>query len=101
MPAPLQLGCNQCGPLRLVGQDSEGVGKVGAPPKPKGVDVFIWILLSVIYLMCLITLGMTTLRKGHTVLFWIGIVFPLLWIIGAVSAPTSQVSADMARSGLQ
>jgi hypothetical protein len=35
------------------------------------------------------------------VLFWLGIVFPLLWIIGAVSAPTSQVSADMARSGLQ
>jgi hypothetical protein len=101
MPAPLQLGCNQCGPLRLLGQDSEGVGKVGAPPKPKGVDVFIWILLSVIYLMCLITLGMTTLRKGHTVLFWLGIVFPLLWIIGAVSAPTSQASANMARSGLQ
>ena len=101
MPAPLQLGCNQCGPLRLLRQDSEGVGKVGAPPKPKGVDVFIWILLSVIYLMCLITLGMTTLRKGHTVLFWLGIVFPLLWIIGAVSAPTSQASANMARSGLQ
>ena len=63
--------------------------------------MFIWILLAVIYVMCLVTLGMATLRKGHTVLFWVGIVFPLLWIIGAVSAPTSQASADMARSRLQ
>jgi hypothetical protein len=62
--------------------------------------VFIWILIAVIYVMCLVTLGFTTLRKGHTVLFWIGIVFPLLWVIGALSAPTSQASADLARSGL-
>ena len=100
MPAPLPLGCNQGGPPRLVRQHSEG-GKVGASPKPKGVDVFIWITISVIYVMCLVTLGMTTLRKGHSLLFWFGIVFPLLWIIGAVSAPTSQASADMARSSLQ
>ena len=63
--------------------------------------MFIWILLAVIYVMCLVTLGMTTLRKGHTLLFWIGIIFPLLWMIGACSAPTSQASADMARGGLR
>jgi len=46
-----------------------------------------WILLSVLYLTLLITLGVTTLRKGHGFLFFFGIFFPLLWIIGAMMGP--------------
>jgi hypothetical protein len=40
-----------------------------------------------------VTLALTTRRKGHYVLFWVGIVFPVLWIIGAVIAPTARVEA--------
>jgi hypothetical protein len=52
----------------------------------------LWILLGVVYLMALVVLGMSTLRKGHTVLFVVGIFFPLLWIVGALSGPTQEVA---------
>jgi hypothetical protein len=38
-------------------------------------------------------LGVTTLRKGHTALFWFGIIFPILWIVGALMAPTPRAVA--------
>ena len=47
-----------------------------------------WMLLATLYLAALFVLGLTTLRKGHTVLFWVGILLPFLWIIGAVMRPT-------------
>jgi hypothetical protein len=53
----------------------------------------IWFMLAVLYLSLLWTLGLTTLRKGHSVLFWVGIVFPFLWIVGAVIAPTPAAAA--------
>jgi hypothetical protein len=43
-----------------------------------------WILLTVIYLVLLITLGVMTFRKGHWILGIIGFFFPILWLIGAV-----------------
>ena len=52
------------------------------------MSTFLWILLGVLYLTALFILGLSTLRKGHTALFWFGILFPLLWIIGALMAPT-------------
>jgi hypothetical protein len=54
---------------------------------------FVWLLLAVVYVALFITLALTTLRKGHHVLFWVGIIFPVLWIIGAVIAPTARVEA--------
>jgi hypothetical protein len=42
-----------------------------------------------LYLIILFTLGLMTLRKGHWVMFIIGIFFPLLWLIGAVIPPTT------------
>jgi hypothetical protein len=39
---------------------------------------------GVIYLVLLITLGIISLRKGHWVMFIIGIFIPLFWIIGAI-----------------
>jgi hypothetical protein len=59
------------------------------------VSTFLWILLGVLYLTALILLGVATLRKGHTVLFFVGIVFPILWIVGAMIAPTPR-AADAA-----
>jgi hypothetical protein len=42
------------------------------------------VLLGVIYLVLLVTLGIMSLRKGHWVMFLIGIIFPILWLIGAI-----------------
>jgi hypothetical protein len=65
------------------------------------MSTLLWIMLAALYLTALIVLGLATLRKGHTALFWLGIVFPLLWIVGALMAPTAKVAAAEARAGLQ
>ena len=48
--------------------------------------MLLWILLVVLYLTALFLLGLNTLRKGHTALFWFGIILPFLWIVGAYGA---------------
>jgi hypothetical protein len=62
---------------------------------------FLWIMLGVLYIVLLVSLGIATLRRGHTALFVFGFIFPLLWIIGAVMAPTPAAAAADARAGLQ
>jgi vacuolar-type H+-ATPase subunit I/STV1 len=57
-------------------------------PKADFVSTFLWFLFSVLYLTALIVLGMSTLRKGHTVLFIFGIFLPILWIVGALIGPS-------------
>jgi hypothetical protein len=54
---------------------------------------FLWILLSIFYFVILVTLGLTTLRKGHYALFIIGIVFLVLWLVGALIGPTPRAAA--------
>ena len=49
-----------------------------------------WGLLVVIYFVLLVVLGVTSLRKGHWIMFIIGIFFPLFWIIGAVMPPVER-----------
>ena len=46
--------------------------------------------LMIIWIVLMITCGVVTLRKGHWVLFIIGIFLPLLWIIGAVIPPKAE-----------
>jgi hypothetical protein len=47
-----------------------------------------WIgLLSALYVVLLITLGVMALRKGHWVMFILGIFLPLFWFIGALLPP--------------
>jgi len=62
---------------------------------------FLWILLGVLYIVLLVSLGLATLRKGHTALFIFGIFFPLLWIVGALMAPTAGAAAAQARADLR
>ena len=50
----------------------------------------LWGLLVVIYIVLLIVLGVTSLRKGHWIMFIIGIFIPLFWIIGAVMPPVER-----------
>jgi hypothetical protein len=42
------------------------------------------ILLSIIYVVLILTLAVTSFRKGHWVLGLIGFIFPLTWLIGAI-----------------
>jgi hypothetical protein len=48
----------------------------------------LYVGFGIIYVVLLITLGVLCLRKGHWVMFIIGIFFPLLWLIGAIIPPT-------------
>ena len=42
------------------------------------------VLFGAIYIVLLITLGILSIRKGHWVMFIIGIFLPLFWFIGAL-----------------
>jgi hypothetical protein len=42
-----------------------------------------WIL-GIIYFVLLVTLGVLSLRKGHWVMFIVGIFIPIFWLIGAL-----------------
>jgi len=46
-----------------------------------------WVL-AVVYIALLVFLGLETIRRGRWILFIIGIIFPLLWVIGALMPPT-------------
>jgi hypothetical protein len=65
------------------------------------VSTFLWIVLAAVYMTALFVLGMATLRKGHTALFWFGILFPVLWIVGALMGPTPAAAAAAGRTSLQ
>jgi ATP/ADP translocase len=49
---------------------------------------------AVIYIVLLITLGVMTLRKGHWVMFILGIFLPFFWLIGAVIPPVRPQAAS-------
>jgi hypothetical protein len=42
---------------------------------------------GILWLVLAITLGVLCLRKGHWVMFIVGIFIPLFWVIGAVIPP--------------
>jgi hypothetical protein len=46
-----------------------------------GGFVALWMIL---YLVLIFTLGIMSLRKGHWVMFIIGIFLPIFWLIGAL-----------------
>jgi hypothetical protein len=57
--------------------------------------VIVWWILIVLYIALFVSLGMTTFRKGHFLLFWLGIFFPILWIFGAIMAPTARAETTV------
>jgi hypothetical protein len=50
-------------------------------------------LLAICYFALFVTLGLMTIRKGHWIMFLIGIPVPIFWIIGAFMPPTQPVAA--------
>ena len=47
-------------------------------------------LFAVVYILALIFLGITSLRKGHWIMFLVGIPLPIFWVIGAVIPPVNR-----------
>ena len=41
-------------------------------------------LLGLFWLMTLVTAGVLTIKNGHIVLFILGFILPLIWIVGAI-----------------
>jgi hypothetical protein len=61
--------------------------RYGANPKIGGHRM-LWFGVGILYVVLLITLGIMTIRKGHWLMFVVGIFFPLFWLIGALMPPT-------------
>ena len=41
-------------------------------------------LFGLLWFICLVSAGVLTWKNGHKILFFIGFILPLLWIVGAV-----------------
>ena len=55
-------------------------------------DTGIGLLAGLFWLVLLLWLGLRCLRRGHWIMFIVGLVFPLFWLIGAVIPPTASRS---------
>ena len=42
------------------------------------------IIGGIIYFVLLVTLGILSIRKGHWVMFLVGLIIPIFWLIGAL-----------------
>jgi hypothetical protein len=47
-------------------------------------------LFGLLYVILLVTLGIMSIRKGHWIMFIIGIFIPIFWIIGALMPPAAR-----------
>ena len=41
-------------------------------------------MFGLLWLICLLSAGVLTWKHGHMVMFFIGFIFPILWIVGAM-----------------
>jgi hypothetical protein len=46
-----------------------------------------WIGGGILYIVLLVTLGILSIRRGHWVMFIVGLFIPLFWLIGAILPP--------------
>jgi hypothetical protein len=53
----------------------------------------VWFLLALLFIVLLVTRALTKLRKGHTALFWVGIILPVPRIADVLMAPTARAQA--------
>jgi hypothetical protein len=51
------------------------------------MDTWLIVLIAVLWVVFLVTLGVTSIRKGHWVMFLVGIFIPIFWLIGALLPP--------------
>ena len=52
---------------------------------PLAIGWYVWGggIFALLWLICLLSAGVLTWKHGHIAMFFIGFIFPLLWIIGA------------------
>ena len=50
---------------------------------------------GIIYFVLLVTLGVISIRKGHWIMFLVGLFIPIFWFIGALMPSTTTVSRDL------
>lgn len=53
-----------------------------------------YVALGIVYLALLVVLGVKTARNGRWVLFVLGFLLPLLWIVGGVLPPRGMSRVD-------
>jgi hypothetical protein len=56
-------------------------------PTVFAVSSGLWVGFGILYVILLITLGVMSIRKGHWVMFLLGIFVPVFWVIGALMPP--------------
>jgi hypothetical protein len=59
---------------------------------PLAVETVLGVGFGVLYFILLVTLGILSIRKGHWVMFILGIFFPLFWVIGALLPPRQEAT---------
>jgi hypothetical protein len=47
-------------------------------------------LAAFLYFILIFTLGATTIKKGHWIMFVLGIFLPLFWLVGALMPPAGR-----------
>jgi hypothetical protein len=57
---------------------------VGSRERLRRVKVGWFIGGGVLYFVLIVTLGIMSIRKGHMVMFIVGIFLPIFWLIGAL-----------------
>jgi hypothetical protein len=64
------------------------------------LEWFLAITLLSIYIACLFTVCGLTFQKGYKVLGWVGIFFPILWLVGAIlpAKPGSQFAVQQGKA---
>jgi hypothetical protein len=50
----------------------------------------------ILWFTLLVFLGLATLRRGHWIMFIVGIFLPIFWAIGALIPPTKRAQEAMA-----
>jgi len=54
----------------------------------------LYVGLGIIYVFLLVFLGIKTIKNGRWIMFIVGFLFPLLWIIGGVLPPKGMSRVD-------
>ena len=54
----------------------------------------LYVGLGIIYLALLIVLGLRTIKNGHWIIFIVGFIIPLAWIIGGMLPPKGMSRMD-------
>jgi hypothetical protein len=51
-------------------------------------STFLSVSIGIVWVILLVTLGLISIRKGHWIMFIIGLFIPIFWLIGALMPPT-------------